>query len=164
MILLVVAAQLLCGCSRPPGGGWSTVSPNDTAKTNAVRETLKLRLIQPSWSFYGREFGTEKWSHNGRHTKIVHRPGHSIEWEQDYYYSGAKYIDPFSGNTDEERVIVSYDYDQKQFYVRYIGQNSAHRAICERGFVHGKYGMTASVEVVFAAADQILETWGQSRR
>jgi hypothetical protein len=129
-----------------------------------MRETLKLRLIQPSWSFYGREFGTEKWSHRGRLAKIVHRPGPSIEWEQDYYYSGAKYIDPFSGNTVEERVIVTYDYDQKQIHVRYIGQNSAHRAICERGLNSDKFGKTGPSDVVLSAADQILATWGQTRR
>jgi len=118
-IVLVWLAVSGCG-----GGSRSRPAPpEDTARTNRVREALGIRQIRKGWTFSGRAFGAEDWASGGLPCKRVQRGSDDeILWEEDYYYTGMTYTDP-DGGTCWEFVTVHYDYGTKRFYLHYSGPN-----------------------------------------
>jgi hypothetical protein len=158
MILMLVSAL---SCS--PRTDFSVVPPSDIASTNAVRKKLGIREIKPEWKFYGREFGEENWLYGSiGQCKKVHRKrdSDSIKWEEDYYYSGATYVsrDP-DGGRGYEFLIIHYDYDDKRFYINYVGKNATIETSLRKleSTNSGRRG-TTDVETL-KEADKILGSW-----
>lgn len=162
------ASLVLCfialGCKDKDD--FSTTPPTDTKQTNQVREKIGIRRIKDNWTFYGRQFSTEKWSNNSKNLcKIVMRAqdGNEVLWEEDYYYSGATYVDPNNGGTVWEFLTIHYDYCAERFYIGYTGINPAIMSLLKKleNTSHGLMGETN--ESTIFAADSVLEKWGLKR-
>ena len=159
---LCLWGALLSSCA--PHTDFSTIPPKDIEKTNRVRERIGIRVIQSTWAFYGSEFGADKWENGGvGFCKCVQKnANNSIDWEEDYYYSGRSVTDPEKGKTWES-LTVHYDYSVSRVFISYCGDNSRLQALTHtlRSDKAGWIG-TSDAETL-KVADSILAMWGLSR-
>jgi len=171
-IVVLVACMAFSGCSRRKSD-WSTAppSPQKIATTNKVREQLGIRQIKNTWTFYGREFGAEKWKSNNMPCKTLQhdKKYEAILWEQDSYYTGRRFrsLDEDSGPWTEH-LVVFYDYRTKRFGLVAVTDNEEimdmEQALHEttpQGEPLGFMGRTndQTLEVV----DKILTMWKLER-
>jgi len=166
---LVLWLCLMGGCQHSV----DTTPPGDVQTTNAVRKRIGVREILPSWSFYLREFGCEKWKHGDRLCKIVQRTHHESEseekeypdivWEEDYYYGPGKLNDP-DGDYMDEQVIVHFEYGQSRFFLSYAGENPRLISLIH-GLtpVHESGYAGQSNKDTLAVADEMLKEFGLTR-
>ncbi|MHC4153822.1 MAG: hypothetical protein ACYST6_02685 [Planctomycetota bacterium] len=154
--LLSIMVLTLFACSKKERGrvsDWSTEPPtaDKIEETNKVRDKYGIRRIKGSWTFYGREFGVEKWKDGKFTCKTVccddkdRRPrvknrateessrGYSYEtilYETDYYYTGRTYLGHDSdAGPSSEVLTVTYDYSQKRFGLLVVTDNKQIEAL-----------------------------------
>lgn len=153
---------------------WSTdpPSPEKIAASNKIRKELGIREIKHSWSFYGREFGGEKWKDGKLLCKTVrYDDGYkTIQWETDEYYSGRRYqhSDPDSNSLVAEELNVCYDYRTERFSIVVSTDNEQFKdweyELCETTPDNCSSGfMGRTDEDTLAVVDKILKAWGLER-
>lgn len=173
-IVLLAACMAFSGCSRRKSD-WSTDPPpaEKIAATNEVRKKLGIRQIKKHWTFYGREFGAEKWKDGNSSCKVVmyDKSYETILWEQDSYYTGRQFRS-LDGETSSvaEFLTVSYDYRTKRFGFASVTDNmeimdmemALHETTLEAvGEILGFMGRTN--DETLKVADKILKMWGLER-
>lgn len=85
--------------------------------------------------------------------KRVFKPGGGDPiWEEDYYYSGAKFEDP--EGVWEEQVTVSYRYDSSRLRISYLGTNQQIRAA-----LAPYEDLTDRVKEGLSAASSVVTNW-----
>jgi hypothetical protein len=134
--------------------------PADVAATNVVREKLGLRKVMPTWRFAGSEFSEDRWTDVtppiGKHEcKRLHRDSDlSIEWEEDYYYSGHTWID----SNDDGTLFES-----GTFAFSYAGDNAAIRKRVDSLQSTSDGHVGADNDQTLKEVDAVLSTWKISR-
>jgi len=179
-IVIMVILSLYASSDEPYESDWSIVPPSaETIRvTNEARQEHGVREIKQEWSFYGRQFGEEKWKDaKGNSCKVVacDRKYHMIESEDDYYYSGVmfQYSDPDDGMT-QEFLRISYYYPTKRFCIAVVTGNKEIELMVDRlpeflgkPNIFGGYSSSGSMgntnEETLAVAEEILRRWGLER-
>ena len=128
---------------------------------NAERSKLGLRLVKTNWFLYSVEFSEENWklTPNGYEAKKIHRDANNVvTWEEDYYYSGKKFLfSPEKKNTTEEFITIHYDYTTSSLNISYVGLDPSITAM------FGGHGPIETISNNISVADEILKKWGISR-
>jgi hypothetical protein len=176
ILIFIISCLVFGGCRK---SDWSTDPPpaEKIVVTNKVRSELGVRQIKGNWTFYGREFGTEKWKYEtGSACKDVmyDRNYETILCEADYYYSGClvSHPDP-DADLVREMLQIVYDYRIKRFGIIVTTDNediksmedklsdttpdSSHFNVAIPGF------MGRTNKEALEVADKILKIWGLER-
>lgn len=149
--------MLIASCDRRSP---NSVSPSrNSAHENQERVRIGLRQLKPDWFLYSAEFDEENWkiTPSDRIAKKLHRDKTSkLVWEEDYYYSGQKFVT--EKGQDWELIAVHYDYNSGTLAIHYIGQDSAISEMLD------KLDSTSAVNEKLLIADQILKKWAVQGR
>jgi hypothetical protein len=126
---------------------------------NELRASLGLRLIGESWVLYRSLPTQEDWKirKDGFVAKSVFKDaaGKTVS-EEDYYYSGAQFVDPEGRGW--ERITVHYDYGTKQVYLAYTGTNATTEAALSK-FLMRLHGPSTDVAGAMAAVKTAAAGW-----
>jgi len=177
-----VAFITLCGCSKKDDkrSDWSTnpPPPETIAATNKVRKEHGVRQIKENWTFYGREFGWEKWKYEtGQICKTVQydRDYEEIRAESDSYRSGHTFPSTeHDGSTCVEVLVISYYYGARRFAIAVVTGNKEIESMVDGledmmkfptryGSYVGYGRMGKTNEETLKVADKILNMWGLER-
>ena len=180
-LLSIAGCIFLYGCPDDTRtSDWSTDPPPDEviAKTNEIRKKLGVRQIQDDWTFYGRQFGEEKWKDaNGDGCKVVvyNENYEDILREYDTYRSGRTFqsLDP-DGGIGPEFLAITYDYQQKRFAISAVTDNWEIKSMIEdlekglpdlrKGKDGGYDGLMGKTnEETLEVVDKIFKMWGLKR-
>lgn len=156
LMLVVFTIVMLMACDHTRKPPTPTVNPME----NSARERNGLRTIKPHWYFYWYEFNEETWKcHQGEPLakKIYRKPDGPIAWDQDYYYSGRKFLNS-QGSTSDEVVSLYYSYGRKKLYVDVITDSPAAEYLINKldSTVNGYAGRTN--EETVETAQKIMES------
>jgi len=170
-VMLLAACMTCSGCSD---SDWSTdpPSPDKIAATNKVRQKLGIRQMKDNWTFYGREFGCEKWkeTQNALCKRVKYdKEYETILWEEDRYYTGRQILTP-----DREAGLVSeclsvyYDYRSDRFSLTVSTDDedimAMENALIETTPEGKSFGFNARTnEETLEVADKILKKWNLKR-
>ena len=170
IFVFLIICIVFSGCRK---SDWSTDPPSAgrIEATNKNRKKLGIREIKKNWTFYGREFGAEKWKNGILGCKTVQHNNNyeNILWEADYYYTGSlvSHPDPDAGLVGEKLQIV-YDYRTKLFAIVVTTDNARIKEMeyglqetTPEGQSHGFMGR--SNEETLEVAEKILKMWGLER-
>jgi hypothetical protein len=168
-VMLFVTCITFSGCSD-----WSTnpPSPEKIAATNKAREKRGIRQIKDNWTFYGREFGSEKWKETQNALcKIVKydKEYETILWEEDRYFTGRSFPSPDrdSGLTSEDLTVI-YIYRTERFSLAVSTDDEDIMAMVDALHettpdveTHGFRGRTN--EETLEVVEKILKKWNLNR-
>lgn len=159
---------------------WSTdpPPPESIAATNEIRRERGVREIKETWTFYGREFGAEKWKdHPEQICKTVQhdKSYHEIWIEYDDYYSGRTFTEPYPDwGTSRETLSINYFYGPDRFSINVRTDNKEIESMVDGlkeqmrypnldGDYLGYGNMGKTNEETLEVADKILKMWGLER-
>jgi predicted nucleic acid-binding protein len=136
----------------------STPPPaDDVLRDNAIRMKVGVRPVGPTWCYYGKEFGFEKWKVDCEKPlgKCVTRTEKGdLKCDTDIYYSGHQYRAADDGSLADESMSVVYDYRDNSARAVYCGTNEVLLALERRS-----PSMTACD--VLLAVDEVVAGWSQ---
>ena len=161
-------AVLLCVLGCEERDSWRAddpPDPNHIAQTDRIRHEYGLRPIQPDLRFYRRGFGAIDWTDGtGRYSKRVQYDSDykHVLWEQDYYYSGHKFLarDPDAGYVSEF-IAIMLDYRTEEIRLDVITADAT-----KYDFPLGdpsKFDRSSKGEPSLERAHRILKMWGMKR-
>ena len=159
--IITCIALFFFSCGRM--GEFGDSKTTNVEETDARRAELGIRQIKPNWMLGEFTSDEHRWGYPsaGLAKKLHFDKSGREDWEEDYYYSGARYLAWDNETEDFEMISVLYDYSLNQFEASYLGRNIE---ILKR---FGSDGRMPPQEIVgpqaVEAVDASLLLWGQSR-